>query len=60
MIHKVRKSTPRFTSLVLIRLVLTEIQRFKVAQNSNISVRSLGSNAPFSAGNHAITPGFVR
>ena len=33
---------------------------FKVAQNSNISVRSLGSNAPFSAGNHAITRGFVR
>ena len=32
----------------------------KVAQNSNISVRSLGSNAPFSAGNHAITRGFVR
>ena len=32
MIHIVRKSTPRFTkspSLVLIRLVLTEIQRFK-------------------------------
>ena len=32
MIHVVRKSTPRFTrfqSLVLIRLVLTEIQRFK-------------------------------
>ena len=33
---------------------------FKEAQNSNISVRSLGSNAPFSAGNHAITRGFVR
>ena len=32
----------------------------KVAQNSNISVRSLGSNAPFSAGIHAITRGFVR
>ena len=32
MIHIVRKNTPRFTrfpSLVLIRLVLTEIQRFK-------------------------------
>ena len=32
LIHIVRKSTPRFTrfrSLVLIRLVLTEIQRFK-------------------------------
>ena len=32
MIHIVRKSTPRFTrfiSLVLIRLVFTEIQRFK-------------------------------
>ena len=32
MIHIVRKSTPRFTgfpSLVLIRVVLTEIQRFK-------------------------------
>ena len=32
MIHIVGKSTPRFTrfpSLVLIRLVLTEIQRFK-------------------------------
>ena len=33
---------------------------FKEAQNSNISVRSLGSNGPFSAGNHAITRGFVR
>ena len=32
----------------------------KEAQNSNISVRSLGSNGPFSAGNHAITRGFVR
>ena len=33
--HIVRKSTPRFTtfsSLVLIRLVLTEIQRFKYAK----------------------------
>ena len=32
MIHIVRKSTPRFTrfpSLMLIRLVLTEIERFK-------------------------------
>ncbi len=35
-------------------------EQFKVAQNSNISVRSLGSNAPFRAGNHAITRGFVR
>ena len=34
--------------------------KFKEAQNSNISVRSLGSNGPFSAGNHAITGGFVR
>ena len=34
--------------------------QFKEAQNSNISVRSLGSNGPFSAGNHAITRGFVR
>ena len=33
---------------------------FKEAQNSNISVRSLGSKGPFSAGNHAITRGFVR
>ena len=33
---------------------------FKEAQNSNISVRSLGCNGPFSAGNHAITRGFVR
>ena len=32
MIHKVRKSTPTFTSLVLIRLVLTEIQRFKTSK----------------------------
>ena len=32
----------------------------KEAQNSNISVRSLGSNGPFSAGNHAITRGFMR
>ena len=32
----------------------------KEAQNSNISVRSLGSNGPSSAGNHAITRGFVR
>ena len=32
----------------------------KEAQNSNISVSSLGSNGPLSAGNHAITRGFVR
>ena len=42
--------------------IFTSLRRIivKVAQNSNISVRSLGSNAPFSAGNHAITRGFVR
>ena len=34
--------------------------KLKVAQNSNISVRSLGSNAPFSGGNHVVTRGFVR
>ena len=39
---------------------LNQQMRDKVAQNSNISVRSLGSNAPFSAGSHAITRGFVR
>ena len=39
---------------------IIEFVGLKVAQNSNISVRSLGSNAPFSAGNHAITRGFVR
>ena len=36
MIHIVRKSTPRFTrfpSLVLIRLLLTEIQAFKNVKN---------------------------
>ena len=37
-----------------------QVSTFRVAQNSNISVRSLGSNAPFSAGNHAITRRFVR
>ena len=42
------------------RSLLKASPLFKVAQNSNISVRSLGSNAPFSAGNHAITRGFVR
>ena len=35
-------------------------RKVKEAQNSNISVRSLGSNGPFNAGNHAITRGFVR
>ena len=37
-----------------------QVNDLKVALNSNIFVRSLGSNAPFSAGNHAITRGFVR
>ena len=35
-------------------------ETFKVAQNSNIFVRSLGSNVHFSARHHAITQGVTR
>ena len=37
----------------------TVSNHLKVAQNSNISVRSLGSNAHFSARNDAVTRGVV-
>ena len=44
------EATPRLARILLL----------EVAQNSNISVRSLGSNADFSARHHGITRGVAR
>ena len=48
MIHIVRKSTPRFLSLVLIRLVFTEIQPFenvKIYKEMYMAIGTLSDTA---------------
>ena len=61
MIHIVRKSIPRFTkspSLVLIRLVLTEIQAFKNVKNLQRNVWKTGQF--LASSRHLVSQGAVQ